>query len=476
MRYFVLPLLLMVAALFFRCANPVTPTGGNKDITPPVITLVSPPHKSTNKKPTQITFKFDEHVLVSNAKEQIIISPKTNFKTEIKTGNNFVTIILPDGALEENTTYSVHLNECIKDLNENNQGTYNPVLFSTGNQLDTQIITGKCVFVEENKTNKVKLLSLSKPAHRNITDKSLHFVLGGLPQDSIYLLAFNDLNNNDSLDINEDAGLIKTAPGDSAEILIYALQRKKIGLYQYNQNKYGLTGIGNIHDIINFKDTLIGDSLTIHGLLRMTDSSRYIIPKKAERKPYKVKYILSKPSFLKDSFQQIKIVANEGFLVKENNTLYYTNKQQKSETCDFIIGLNIITFQFKNNSTGNISIPLDFETESKTVFKDTIKTSVPVYTSLIINNNELFEVYVTIRNKNTNEAFSTYIKPKEYILLWVLSGDHEISYYEDKNKNRILDGPDFSNKTPGEYYQKLPVVRIKENIAVDLKLKGTEKP
>ena len=223
-------------------------------------------------------------------------------------------------------------------------------------------------------------------------------------------------------------------------------------------------------------DTLIGDSTSIYTLLEKTDSIKFIIPKKAEKKSYAAKYILKKPAFLSDSLQQIKIVANETFLSKKYNRHFYINRQQKTDSCNTSLHLNIITYQFKNNQTGSISIPFNYEMESKRIFNDTIKTSIPVYTSFVLNNNEVFEAYVTIKNKNTTETYASYLKPKETIVLWVLAGDYEINYYEDKNRNNLLDGPDFSNKTPGEYYRRLPDLRIKENMAVDLNLKGSEKP
>jgi hypothetical protein len=60
--------------------------------------------------------------------------------------------------------------------------------------------------------------------------------------------------------------------------------------------------------------------------------------------------------------------------------------------------------------------------------------------------------------------------------LWVLAGDHDVFYYHDKNKNKRLDGPDLTNKIPGEFFIRLPILKIKENLAVDLDLKPTDKP
>ncbi|MFM7764586.1 MAG: hypothetical protein ACKO6I_02900, partial [Sphingomonadales bacterium] len=68
--------------------------------------------------------------------------------------------------------------------------------------------------------------------------------------------------------------------------------------------------------------------------------------------------------------------------------------------------------------------------------------------------------------------------PNEKISLWVLSGDHDVIYYKDANRNKILDGPVINDVQPsyGEYYKKLPVLKIKENMGVDLDIKASEKP
>lgn len=470
---------LIPLALLYRCANPVTPTGGNKDIVPPLLLSVEPKNNSINQKPKQIIFRFNENIQVNNAKEQIIVSPKPKDKYDIKTGKDFVVITFSNNSLQENTTYSVHLNESIKDLNENNPGFFKPIVFSTGNNIDTLQLLGKCTFIEEPKNQKLKIQTLTKPIHRNIVSKSLGFTLSGLPADSIYIIAFNDLNNNDSFEQNEDVGLTKVKPGDTTDVLIYPVQRKKINLFKYGTSYYGLMGVPALtlkKDLITYKDTLIGDSIAVFTLLNSIDSTKYLIPKKSERKSYGIRYSWIKPSFLNDSFQQIVFVCNEKLndLNKENNK--YIDRKQNIDSCKLSFDANTITCTFKNNQTGSIRIPFVFQTIKGKELRDTFKTSLPVYTALNIHNKESFEIYISIKNKNTGAIYQDYLKTNESIKLWVLAGDHEVSYYQDKNKNGHLDEPKINERTAGEYYLKLPTLKIKENMEVDLKLKGSEKP
>ncbi len=465
--------------LLYQCANPVTPTGGAKDVSAPVIKITTPPDLSTNIKPAIVVFRFNEFIQASNIKEQIVISPKTNGKPNITISKDNVTVKFEGTVFSENTTYSIHLNEAIKDLNEGNQGVYKPLVFSTGNTLDTQYLFGNCIFIEEPKSKKIKIQSLNKPYYKSIANKDLRFSLYGLPSDSITIIAYNDLNGNDSFESNEDVGLIKTKPRDSCSIFIYSIQKKKLNLYNYKNNKFGLTGIKtkseNKH-IINYKDTLIGDSISVFDLLRKIDSTKYIIPKKAENKALILRYSLIKPSFLADSFQQIKISANEILKRTSKEIHTYFSPNNRVDSCNTLFELNTAVLKFKNNHTGNVRIPFSVVTESGKEIKDTFKISIPVYTPLTIYNNEAFDIYITLKNKVSGETYNSYIENGKNIKLWVQASEHELSYFHDINKNLLLDAPDITKGTIGEYYKKLPTIKIKENMAVDLYVKDTEKP
>jgi hypothetical protein len=465
--------------LLFQCANPVTPTGGAKDVLPPIIKVTTPTDRSSNIKPNIIVFRFNEFIQASNIKEQIVISPKTNGKPSINVGKDNVTIKFEGDVFNDNTTYSIHLNEAIKDLNEGNQGIYKPLLFSTGNTLDTQYLFGNCTFIEEPKSKKVRIQSLNKPNYKSIANKDLRFSLYGLPSDSITIIAYNDLNGNDSFESNEDVGMLKTKPGDTCSIFIYSVQKKKLNLYNFKNNKYGLNGIktqSENNNIINYKDTLIGDSISLFGLLQKIDSTRYIIPKKAENKAFILRYSLNKPSFLADSFQQIKLSANEILQSTSKETQTYFDHNNMVDSCNTLFELNTAVLRFKNNHTGNVRIPFNLVTESGKEIKDTFKTSIPVYTPLTIYNNEAFDIYITLKNKVSGETYISSIENGKNIKLWVQASEHELSYFHDINKNQLLDAPDITKETLGEYYKKLPTIKIKENMAVDLYVKDTEKP
>ena len=62
---------LFISTLFvllsYSCANPVTPTGGKKDTTPPKVLSSIPENNSVNFTGKKIILNFSEYVQVDNA-------------------------------------------------------------------------------------------------------------------------------------------------------------------------------------------------------------------------------------------------------------------------------------------------------------------------------------------------------------------------------------------------------------------------
>ena len=74
---------------FAGCANPVVPTGGAKDLSPPTYTHVNIEHK---KDYTDVHFQLSEQATVNEANKRIILSPASSNTIETSTGQNSVTI------------------------------------------------------------------------------------------------------------------------------------------------------------------------------------------------------------------------------------------------------------------------------------------------------------------------------------------------------------------------------------------------
>ena len=108
--------------LLVSCANPVAPTGGPKDKEPPVIinTIID---SSLNN----ITLYYNENIRFQN--KITLIPQKREDKVQVQQNNKSITIQLQD------YTEHIFIGESIKDLNENNIGSY-PIIHLNN---DTQV-------------------------------------------------------------------------------------------------------------------------------------------------------------------------------------------------------------------------------------------------------------------------------------------------------------------------------------------------
>lgn len=73
----------MMALIISSCANRGSPSGGEKDIEPPVITSEKPENFSTNYKGGEIVITFNEYVKIKDLRKQLIISPPMDTDPEL---------------------------------------------------------------------------------------------------------------------------------------------------------------------------------------------------------------------------------------------------------------------------------------------------------------------------------------------------------------------------------------------------------
>ena len=137
-------LLLLICLLFSQCANRGTPSGGDKDIAPPIITQSIPENYSTNFNATEIKIFFDEYIKIKDLRKQLIVSPPMDPEAQITplgSASKYITIQIFD-TLQPNTTYAFNFGESIVDNNESNPYPYFRYVFSTGTYIDSLKING----------------------------------------------------------------------------------------------------------------------------------------------------------------------------------------------------------------------------------------------------------------------------------------------------------------------------------------------
>ena len=135
-RLFHILLSFLVFIILAQCAKIGSPSGGPKDIAPPVLLKSKPLNKSTHFTGTQIEFTFDEFINSQGMSQELVISPPMEETPEIRMqGKTLIIEFMED--LRENTTYTLSFGETIKDLNEGNILRNFEFVFSTGEKIDS---------------------------------------------------------------------------------------------------------------------------------------------------------------------------------------------------------------------------------------------------------------------------------------------------------------------------------------------------
>lgn len=138
------PFLFAFAAIIgiYSCANRgLGPTGGPKDLTPPVVLKITPPDKTTNFHGKRVDVQFNKIVQLDHPLDKIVISPpQMEQPSAVSTGRR-VTVTFND-SLKNNTTYTIDFGGSIKDYNEGNVLKHFTTSFSTGSTIDSMQVGG----------------------------------------------------------------------------------------------------------------------------------------------------------------------------------------------------------------------------------------------------------------------------------------------------------------------------------------------
>lgn len=210
----------LVALLLVGCANVVTPSGGPKDVTPPVVLESSPANNSTDFKGRTIHLTFDEFITLNNPSNNVLISPPMDKKPTYRTSGKTL-IIKFEEPLKPNTTYSINFGDAIKDLHEGNVFKGYTFNFSTGESIDSLSLTGKVIsasaltpmdgmivglYSYDNELVTLDSMPYKvKPSYLTTTDKQGEFEFSGLADKEYLLFALKDNNSNLLFDLpNEE--------------------------------------------------------------------------------------------------------------------------------------------------------------------------------------------------------------------------------------------------------------------------------
>ena len=204
------PVIVVLGSMIFShsCANTTTPpSGGPKDTIPPVITKMNPLPGTVNvpRHKTKLFLEFNEYVTVKDPKS-LFLSPPLEKSPKFKLKGKGVLVSF-ESDLDSNKTYTLDVTNAIGDNNEGNMFPGYTLVFSTGDRIDSMMVTGivqDCNTLQPLKGATVMLykdhadsaIFLKRPDAAVKTDDWGYFCLRNI-QDTVYrMYAIIDENNN----------------------------------------------------------------------------------------------------------------------------------------------------------------------------------------------------------------------------------------------------------------------------------------
>jgi hypothetical protein len=266
------------------CAKRGTPSGGEKDTSPPVIIKADPPLGSTNFKGERIRIYFDEYIKFKGVEEQFLVSPPMNNPPILSpqlSPSKYLEIELR-GTLLPNTTYSFYFGNSVVDNNEENPYPYLNYVMATGDRIDSLNLKGmvkdarlrkaeafiNVVLYPNDSTYNDSIIYKSPPRYLTSTLDSLPtFELSFLSRGSFYLFAIKDENKNNKYDpyLDKIAFLNKPINIPTDSLYLLELFREKIA-FKAERPKFS----GSNHITFGYQSDL--DSLPKIKLLTAIDS------------------------------------------------------------------------------------------------------------------------------------------------------------------------------------------------------------
>ena len=474
-----------VSFFFFNCANRGAPTGGDKDITPPVIAKSLPENYSINFNAKEIKIYFDEYIKVKNLQKQLIISPPMDPEPEITplgSASKYITIKIFD-TLQPNTTYAFNFGESIVDNNEENPYPYYRYVFSTGDYIDSLSVKGTIVDAINRKPDEFVSVVLydidstytdsiiynKKPKYiTNTLDSTTTFKLENLKAGKYLLLALKDENSNYTFQQKTDKiGFLKdfiTVSTDTTEFYTVKLFNEELDfkatrpkLIAENKIAFGYEG-----DYKSMEIDLLSDSpedfenkITKD---QKTDSLLYWYKPKFEVDS--LLFLVSNKSYTDTLTVRIKTIEKDSLVIKQvqSGTLSFTD--------DFEIEANIPLTTFdkeKITILNKDTLQVDFSTtfdelnnrykflfEKKEQERYKIQMLPEAFTDFFGNKNDTLNYSLSTKQYSDYGNVRIILINAVYPVIVQLTdekGDVKVEQYSTQSE--VLD---FINISPGTYY------------------------
>ncbi|PVY40477.1 Ig-like domain-containing protein [Pontibacter virosus] len=195
------------------CASINNPEGGPKDEDAPELLTSNPKPQELNVSTRTITMDFNEEVQPNNLQKELLITPFTDNKYQVRLSRTRLELVFEE-PFQENTTYTFNFRKGIQDITEKNIAEGLGLTFSTGTFIDSSRVSGQVLRLltqqPENEavvalypTNDTLSIRKSRPYYQTQTDANGEFVFENIKDGEYRIYALTDKNNNSLYD-NED--------------------------------------------------------------------------------------------------------------------------------------------------------------------------------------------------------------------------------------------------------------------------------
>jgi len=209
----------LLLVLVASCANPVAPSGGPRDETPPSVVRTQPVRDTVNVPTSTEAFRieFSEYIERSSLPEALSVTPTFEQRPQFSWSGRSVEIEFPS-PLRDSTTYIFSLDATLSDAHGVSLESPLTVAFSTGSKINRGQIKGEVVDASTGASRQrvdVYAYALSpdavvrprplpdRPSYRTQTGEDGTFGFDYMREGRYYVVALRDNNRNRQPDAGE---------------------------------------------------------------------------------------------------------------------------------------------------------------------------------------------------------------------------------------------------------------------------------
>jgi hypothetical protein len=214
--------LLLLVVSVASCANPVAPSGGPRDRTPPSVVRTDPVRDTVNVSTSTevLRIEFSEYVERTSLPEALSVTPAFEERPQFSWSGRTVEIEFPS-PLRDSTTYIFSFDATLSDARGVSLENPLTVAFSTGSKINRGQIRGQVVGGQGTSKSRVDVYAYAlsptavgppqplpdRPSYRTQTGEEGRFGFEYMREGRYYVVALRDNNRNRRPDAREPAAV-----------------------------------------------------------------------------------------------------------------------------------------------------------------------------------------------------------------------------------------------------------------------------